>query len=191
MVLFFNGFCMDEKDININNVKYINGIVTEKELEELHTKYSEVVTTVIGYSFGCYYANLFINKFDDISHINTIAICGTPNVIDRKKGINPLLINNMLRSMSSDVMDDFYNKIGYKKDYNLTIATNELSYIINNYIEMDNKFKVAILSSEDNIFALKKLSPQYENKYIINAKHYVFNSEEFSNVYSKVLKNPK
>lgn len=189
MVLFFNGYCMNSEDINICDVTYINGIVKDDEIDALFEKYGNEVTIIIGYSFGCYYASKFINKFSDISHIKTIAICGTPNIIDRKLGINPIIIKRMLSNMSCEVMEDFYEKIGFKKKYSLEQATEELDYIINNYQELENKFKVAILSRDDLIFPLKKLESQYDTKYIIDAKHYVFSSKEFHEKFYEVLEN--
>lgn len=189
MVLFFNGFCMDEADINITGVNYINGIVSEEVLDELYKKYKDEKLVIVGYSFGCYYANKFIAKFSDKSKLTTLAICGTPYVIDKKLGINPIIIKRMLNNLDNDTMLDFYTKIGFSKQIDLNKAKTELEAMISNEVCISNYFNIAILAAEDLIFPLKKLENQYNKVYVINTKHYIFKSQEFNDVFNKICGN--
>ena len=83
LILFFNGWGMDEKihpkiqdtnEYELISLKYPY-ICPRIDFE----KYEDIY--VIGWSFGVYYANLYLNSLEYLENITAIAINGTPELI--------------------------------------------------------------------------------------------------------------
>ena len=191
MVLFFNGFCFDGVDVGYEEFEYINGVSDDKRIKELVDKYKDVEKLiVVGYSFGVYYSNKFLNELNR-DDVKAIAICGTPHSMSKEEGINPVLIQLMLKAMSIETMAEFFLKIGYRKEITLERATFELDSMLTNYIEYENRFDVLLYAKEDQIFKPEVLVQQYKECYGFDTDHYIFGNKEFDEKFREILGDSK
>lgn len=171
LILFFNGWGMDKNvvekmkipknfDLEVVNFPY------KFEKERLNS-YENIF--FIGWSFGCYYLTKFIVE-NSIKSKNIIALNGNSQVIG-ENGISEKMFNFTLKTLTEESLIKFYQNMGIdedfskpKKDFNE--IKNELIFLKENYIPMENIFTKVILGKDDKIIPFMKLKKYYEEKNI-------------------------
>lgn len=197
LIMFFNGWGMDKSihpEIDKKNEYELISLSFPYTISniDLH-KYEHIY--IIGWSFGVYYANIYLEKIEkeNLKNITSIAINGTPEIIG-KNGIKKNMMKYTLDNLTPESLEKFYMNMELPKllmnvDKNFTDIKIELKYILENYEVLKNNFQKAIISQEDRI-----VSPENQRKYFtennveikeIAAGHYPFeyfrNFEEILN----------
>ncbi|MGL5055282.1 MAG: pimeloyl-ACP methyl esterase BioG family protein [Fusobacteriaceae bacterium] len=197
LIMFFNGWGMDKSihpEIDKKNEYELISLSFPYTISniDLH-KYEHIY--IIGWSFGVYYANIYLEKIEkeNLKNITSIAINGTPEIIG-KNGIKKNMMKYTLDNLTPESLEKFYMNMELPKllmnvDKNFTDIKSELKYILENYEVLKNNFQKAIISQEDRI-----VSPENQRKYFtennveikeIAAGHYPFeyfrNFEEILN----------
>ncbi|MGL4307755.1 MAG: pimeloyl-ACP methyl esterase BioG family protein [Cetobacterium sp.] len=194
LILFFNGWGMD-KDIfsNFSSLKnfHIEIISYPYIVPPIDfTKYNKIF--IIGWSFGVYYASLFLKDFKYT--YEAIAINGTPEVIGNY-GITPKIFQLTLETLNQENLIKFYknmeisDKIFFnKKDINF--LANSLKDLGDNYTPQKNFFHRVIIAQRDKIIPTSRQIKYFEKEkvpiYIIPCGHYPF---EFLDSWDKIIKD--
>lgn len=188
LIMFFNGWGMDKSihpEIDKKNEYELISLSFpyEDPKIDLH-KYEHIY--VIGWSFGVYYANIYLEKIgkekENFEKITSIAINGTPEIIG-KNGIKKNMMKYTLDNLTPDSLEKFYMNMELPKTL-MSVSRefidikSELKHILENYEVLKNNFQKAIISQEDRI-----VSPENQRKYFaensveikeIVAGHYPF-----------------
>ena len=185
LILFFNGWGMDEKihpkiqdtnEYELISLKYPY-ICPRIDFE----KYEDIY--VIGWSFGVYYANLYLNSLEHLENITAIAINGTPELIG-ENGIKKNMIQYTYDNLTLESLDKFYENMELpellmKREINFQEIKEELKYFIDNYKISENRFHKAIIFKNDRIIPFKNQKRYFEINNVeieeISGGHYPFN----------------
>lgn len=170
LIMFFNGWGMD---------KSIHSEVDKKNEYELislsfpysnskidFSRYEHIY--IIGWSFGVYYANIYLEKLEkeNLKNITSIAINGTPEIIG-KNGIKKNMMKYTYDNLTPESLGKFYVNMELPEklmniNKNFVEIKDELKYILENYEILKNNFQKAIISQEDRI-----VSPENQKKYFL------------------------
>ena len=193
-IFFFNGWGMDE-----NLLAHLKNS-TEYKIEiinfpyELDAKKILEVDIFIGYSFGVYYLNKFLNEHRDIKFKKAIGINGLPQTIG-KFGINPKMFDMTLETLNEENLEKFLINMDIDENFvraskSFAEVKDELQYFKNNYQVIENNFiNFYFIGRNDRIIPANKLEKfcQTEgfNYKIIDCGHYPFSYfEDFVEIIS-------
>lgn len=197
LIMFFNGWGMDKSihpEIDKKNEYELISLSFPYTISniDLH-KYEHIY--IIGWSFGVYYANIYLEKIEkeNLKNITSIAINGTPEIIG-KNGIKKNMMKYTLDNLTPESLEKFYMNMELPKllmnvDKNFTDIKSELKYILENYEVLKNNFQKAIISQEDRIVSSENQRKYFTENNVeikeIAAGHYPFeyfrNFEEILN----------
>lgn len=198
LIIFFNGWGMDShifsrfpEEKEFTKV-FINFPYSTESIKKINTSlYKEIY--IIAWSFGVYYANIFLKENPQFQKYFTIAINGTPEFIG-KYGIPEKIFNITLATLSLESIAKFDSKMLAPVNFRGTTPIieklqNELLFFKNNYKIIENYFKYALISKNDKIVPFKNQNQYFEQEKIkikiIDGGHYVFNYfSNFSNIIS-------
>ncbi|MGL4968661.1 MAG: pimeloyl-ACP methyl esterase BioG family protein [Fusobacteriaceae bacterium] len=181
LIVFFNGWGMDEsifpkeeKEWKILYVNYPYHLQPEKlkNLEEL---------VFIGWSFGVYYANKFLEENPEFQKYLSISINGTPEMIG-DNGISKKIMNYTLANLTEESIKKFYINMGCNplcsESKNIENLKEELNCFIINYAVKKNFFKKALISQRDRIISYKNQKKYYEARDVeikeVPGQHFIF-----------------
>lgn len=185
LILFFNGWSMDEKmhpkiqdasEYVLISLKYPY-ICPRIDFE----KYEDIY--VIGWSFGVYYANLYLNSLEHLENIKAIAINGTPELIG-ENGIKKNMIQYTYDNLTLESLDKFYENMQLpellmSREINFQKIKEELKYFIDNYKITENRFHKTIIFKNDRIIPCKNQRKYFVINNVeieeISGGHYPFN----------------
>lgn len=194
LILFFNGWGMDERifkdfpnlknfQINIINYPYNVPLLNFEKHDKIY---------VIGWSFGVYYASLFLKNFP-YDYIG-ISINGTPETIG-SNGITPKIFDLTLNTLNKENLLKFYENMEVKAPFlNMDKSIEELKesllHLKNNYVPQENYFHFSYIGERDKIIPASRQNKYYKNKNIpifnISCGHYPF---YILNSWDKILKD--
>ncbi len=170
LIVFFNGWGMDQsihpKIDKKNEYELISLSFPYTYLNINFSKYDHIY--IIGWSFGVYYANIYLEELqkEKLKNITSIAINGTPEIIG-KNGIRKNMMKYTYDNLNPDSLKKFYKNMELSEEIinisrDFTEIKYELKYILENYKVLKNNFQKAIISQEDRI-----ISPENQKKYFV------------------------
>ncbi|MGL5052386.1 MAG: pimeloyl-ACP methyl esterase BioG family protein [Cetobacterium sp.] len=191
LIVFFNGWGMNNLNFSLENeweFRYIN-YPYQYKYEKIDLKYEKIV--FIGWSFGVYYLNKFLEENPFYQRYESIAINGTPNMLG-ERGISQKMLNYTLENLTEESLGKLYKNIGIYKE-SAEVKCNspkdilklklELSDFINNYKKRKNYMKKAIISKQDRIVKFRDQKKYFIEKgsliYEIDGEHFIFKEEKF------------
>ena len=183
LILYFNGWGMvnkviehlekkEEYEIKVLNYPY------KVELREI-LKYEEIY--IVGWSFGVYYATMFVKENPNIKYKKKIAINGVPETIGNN-GIPQKIFDATLKNLSTKTLEEFYVNMGLEKNEsnvkNIEQLREELQFFEENYYPLENIYDVAIIGDEDRIIPSMRQKKYYKKNLVqikeIQSPHYPF-----------------
>ena len=188
LIIFFNGWGMDSDVFNHFPIGkeftkiFINYPYSTKSIQKINTLLFDEIF-IIGWSFGVYYANVFLEEYPIFQKYITIAINGSPELIG-KYGISEKIFNITRDSLSLESLAIFDSKMLAPTDFRTIIPCieklkEELTFFKTQYKVVDNHFKYALLSKNDKIIPFKNQILYFEQEKIkikiIESGHYIFN----------------
>lgn len=200
LILFFNGWGMDQNPISNLNIDGFDILVvydySDFSLDVDSSAYSEII--LIAWSMGVFAASLACKG---LKISKAIAINGTQSPIDAKFGINPKIYQLTLDNFSEKTRDNFFQNMfldenEYKKFQkplrNLENQHEELAFLQKAAKEnsaLDFNFDYAIISAHDKIIPSKNQERFWQTKKVkvvkLSSGHYPFfefkNFEEILN----------
>ena len=179
-IYFFNGWGMDE-----NLLAYLKNS-TEYKIEiinfpyELDAKKILEADIFIGYSFGVYYLNKFLNEHRDIKFKKAI-------------GINEKMFNITLNTLNEENLEKFLINMDIDENFvraskSFAEVKDELQYFKNNYQVIENNFiNFYFIGRNDRIIPANKLEKFCQTEgfdyKIIDCGHYPFSYfEDFAEI---------
>ena len=185
VIVFFNGWGMDENVINLNFLdydflmfyEYLDEKIDKNLVFELEKYESSII---ISWSMGVIFSTLL--KLNNMEQ--RIAINGTVKVINNDFGINEKIFNNTLQNLNINTIDMFFKNMSINDDFkkpkrNIKSQINELKFIGEFYKKNDfkGKFNKVFIGKYDKIIPFKKQKNFWENEspVVLEAGHYIFN----------------
>ena len=159
LIVFFNGWGMNNFKFSLENeweFKYVNYPYKYK-CEKTDLNYEKIV--FIGWSFGVYYLNKFLEENPFYQRYESIAINGTPDMLG-ERGIPEKMLKYTLQNLSEESLKMFYVNMG--------ISDDKKNYLFN------GKKDVSELKAELSDF-IEKGSLIYE----IDGEHFIFDEKNF------------
>ncbi|MGL5581653.1 MAG: pimeloyl-ACP methyl esterase BioG family protein [Cetobacterium sp.] len=191
LIIFFNGWGIKSLNFSVGNgwkIRYLN-YPYKYEYEEVDLEYKKII--FVGWSFGVYYLNKFLEENPSYRSYETIGINGTPHMIG-ERGISKKMLEYTLENLTEESLERFYKNIGILDNKNISIfdgkkAISELKIelldFIDNYIERENYIKKAIISKNDRIIKFKNQKKYFTENgsliYEIDGEHFIFNEKKF------------
>lgn len=187
LILFFNGWGMDENVVNhLSSDSDILIIYDYSDLsfnQDIST-YKEV--TLIAWSLGVFIASQVVQNLSNIKR--SIAINGTLLPIDKDFGIDPKIFQLTLDNMSESTRDKFFAKMVSSEkvrfispNREVESQTQELAYIKKVFQGSNfgySNFDVAMVSDKDKIIPTKNQVSYWGKKSVevikLNSGHYPF-----------------
>lgn len=182
LILFFNGWGMDEKAISHLEiphgfeVKVLNYPYTAQGIE--FSRYEKLY--LVAWSFGVYYASKFVEDNPNIEFKKKIAINGVPETIGNY-GIPEKIFRNTLDHLTPESLKEFYSNMGVSEipsSKEFEEIREELQYFWDNYIPQKDIYDLAIVGDEDIIIPSLRQKKQHKKNLVqireISAPHYPF-----------------
>ena len=186
LIVFFNGWGMDEKIVSHLNFSdfnvlmfydYLNTQIPDFDFSNYDYK------VLIAWSMGVYVCNIFYDKLKDFNKYT--AINGTQKPVDDDYGIPQLVYNLTVENFNELSSAKFMKKITTEVDLKeyTSRSTEELKQelisIRDLKIEKYLNFNKAIISTKDRIMPYKNQLRFWTEKGVeiieLNAPHYIFN----------------
>ena len=188
LIIFFNGWGMNSDIFNHFPIEkkitiiFINYPYSTKSIQKINTSLFDEVF-ILGWSFGAYYANVFLKEYPAFQKYVTIAINGSPELIG-KYGISEKVFNLTKDSLSLESLAKFDCKMLAPPNFRRSTPCieklkEELIFLKTQYKVVDNHFKYALISKNDKIIPFKNQILYFEQEKIkikiIESGHYIFN----------------
>lgn len=179
LIIFFNGWGMDEKIVSHLNCEDFDVIVfydyNNLEIDIDLSNYKE--KHLIAWSMGVMVSTLF-----DFGQLNsTTAICGTPIAIDDNYGIPERIYNLTIRGFSETSSQKFMERMFIEKPNIETFSNrtfesklSELKQMLNYKPNENFKYTKAIVADSDKIIPTKNQLNYWENPTVIHSGHCPF-----------------
>lgn len=179
LIIFFNGWGMDEKiishldceDYNVIVFYDYNNLDIDIDLSSYREKH------LIAWSMGTMIATLF----DFGSMESATAICGTPLAIDDTYGIPERIYNLTIRGFSETSSQKFMERMFIERPDLKTFSNrtfesklSELKQMLMYKPNRDFKYTKAIVADSDKIIPTKNQLNYWDNPIIINSGHCPF-----------------
>lgn len=188
LIMFFNGWGMNDLNLFLGDEWEIRYINYPYKYEEPILKFDKIV--FIGWSFGVYYLNKFLEENPFYQKYEAVGVNGTPHMMG-ERGISKRMLKYTLENLTKKSLERFYKNMGILDNKNISIFGEkkdvselkvELSDFINNYIERKNYIKKSIISKNDRIIKSKNQKKYFAENgsliYEIDGEHFIFAEEK-------------
>lgn len=189
LILFFNGWGMDEKvikDLAIPKDYKLEVINFPYKVDIDLEKYEYI--NLIGWSFGCYYLTKWLISNGEIlksSRIKKIVALNGNGEIIGKYGITPKIFEFTLSTLTPESLLKFYKNMEIDDSFKIPqrefeSIKYELEYFKRNYTPLENIFTEIIIGKRDKIVLGARQKKYCEEKNIeykeVDIGHYPFDS---------------